>query len=101
MLILIIGSAPDAIEAQSLEEALFQRIVTINNAWNIRNDWDFCIFPDDFPDSRRPTGNKAQKLIRSEQYVPIQNKYGGFVYSGGTMTLRRDIGLSGILNQKL
>ena len=85
MLILIIGSAPDAIEAQSLEEALFQRIVTINNAWNIRNDWDFCIFPDDFPDSRRPTGNKAQKLIRSEQYVPIQNKYGGFVYSGGTM----------------
>ena len=85
MLILIIGSAPDAIEAQSLEEALFQRIVTINNAWNIRNDWDFCIFPDDFPDNRRPTGNKAQKLIRSEQYVPIQNKYGGFIYSGGTM----------------
>ena len=85
MLILIIGSAPDAIEARSLQGELFQSIVAINNAWNIRNDWDFCIFPDDFPDNRRPIGNKAQKLIRSQQYVPLQNKYGGFVYSGGTM----------------
>ena len=85
MLILIIGSAPDAIEAQSLQGKLVQNIVAINNAWNIRSDWDFCIFPDDFPDNRRPTGNEAQKLIRSEQYVPLQNKYGGFVYAGGTM----------------
>ena len=85
MLILIIGSAPDAIEAQSLQGKLVQNIVAINNAWNIRSDWDFCIFPDDFPDNRRPSGNKAQKLIRSEQYVPLQNKYGGFVYAGGTM----------------
>ena len=85
MLILIIGSAPDAIEAQSLQGNLVQNIVAINNAWNIRSDWDFCIFPDDFPDNRRPTGNEAQKLIRSEQYVPLQNKYGGFVYAGGTM----------------
>ena len=85
MLILIIGSAPDAIEAQSLQGNLVQNIVAINNAWNIRSDWDFCIFPDDFPDNRRPTGNEAQKLIRSDQYVPLQNKYGGFVYAGGTM----------------
>ena len=74
MLILIIGSAPDAIEAQSLQGKLVQNIVAINNAWNIRSDWDFCIFPDDFPDNRRPTGNEVQKLIRSEQYVPLQNK---------------------------
>ena len=62
MLILIIGSAPDAIEAQSLEEALFQRIVTINNAWNIRNDWDFVYFPDDFPDNRRPNWQQGTKI---------------------------------------
>ena len=85
MLILIIGSAPDAIEAQSLQKELFQNIVTINNAWNVREDWNFCIFPDDFPESKRPAGNGDQKLICSEQYVPMQNKFGGFVYSGGTM----------------
>ena len=30
--------------------------------------------------------NKDKRLINSNQYVPIQNKYGGFVYSGGTMS---------------
>ncbi len=87
MIILIIGSAPDAIQAKSLKKDLFGTIVAINNAWNIRNDWDFCIFPDDFPENRKPNKfNKGQHLVSSEQYVPIQNKYGGFVYSGGTMS---------------
>ena len=86
MLILIIGSAPDALEAQSLKRELFGAIVAINNAWKIRNDWDFCIFPDDFPENRRPIKDKGQHLVSSKQYVPIQNEYGGFVYSGGTMS---------------
>ncbi len=85
MLVLIIGSAPDAVEAKSFNRELFQGVVAINNAWNIRNDWDYCIFPDDFPENRRPNENKEQRLIGSDQYVPLQNKYGGFVYSGGTM----------------
>ena len=85
MFVLIIGSAPDALEAKSFNKELFQGVVAINNAWNVRNDWDYCIFPDDFPENRRPNENKEQKLIGSEQYVPLQNKYGGFVYSGGTM----------------
>ena len=85
MFVLIIGSAPDALEAQSFNRELFQQLVAINNAWNVRSDWDYCIFPDDFPENRRPNENNEQKLIGSEQYVPLQNKYGGFVYSGGTM----------------
>ena len=85
MFILIIGSAPDAIEAQSFSREHFQDLVAINNAWNVRKDWDYCIFPDDFPKNRRPNEGRDQKLIVSEQYVPIQNKFGGFVYSGGTM----------------
>ena len=52
MLVLIIGSAPDALEAQNLKRELLGTIVAINNAWNIRNDWDFCIFPDDFPENK-------------------------------------------------
>ena len=85
MFVLIIGSAPDALEAQSFNRELFQQVVAINNAWNVRSDWDYCIFPDDFPKHRRPNENNKQRLIGSEQYVPLQNKYGGFVYSGGTM----------------
>jgi hypothetical protein len=85
LFILIIGSAPDAIEAQSFSREHFQDLVAINNAWNVRKDWDYCIFPDDFPENRRPNEGRDQKLIGSEQYVPIQNKFGGFVYSGGTM----------------
>ena len=85
MFILIIGSAPDAIEAQSFSREHFQGLLAINNAWNVRKDWDYCIFPDDFPENKRPNEGRNQKLIGSEQYVPIQNKFGGFVYSGGTM----------------
>tara|TARA_B100000700_G_scaffold290313_1_gene348295 strand:+ start:143 stop:847 length:705 start_codon:yes stop_codon:yes gene_type:complete len=85
LLILIIGSAPDALDAQIFKRELFESIVAINNAWKIRNDWDYCIFPDDFPENRWPIEKSDQRLIRSEQYVRLQNKYGGFVYSGGTM----------------
>ena len=70
MFVLIIGSAPDALEAQSFNRELFQQVVAINNAWNVRSDWDYCIFPDDFPENRRPNENNEQRLIGSEQYVP-------------------------------
>ena len=53
--------------------------IQINNAWQIRQDWDFCIFPNDFPEEKRPKSNLSQKLITHYEYVPIQNKFGGFV----------------------
>ena len=65
MFVLIIGSAPDALEAQSFNRELFQQVVAINNAWNVRSDWDYCIFPDDFPENRRPNENNEQRLIGS------------------------------------
>ena len=85
MKILILGSGPDSVEARKFQSGLFDKIVSINNAWQIRKDWDFCIFPNDFPKERRPESNSAQKLITFNEYVPIQNKFGGFVYAGGTM----------------
>ena len=85
MVIVIVGSAPDALEAKNLKRIYFDKLVAINNAWNVRKDWDYCIFPDDFPENKRPYLKKDQKLIKSDNYVPLQNKYGGFVYSGGTM----------------
>ena len=100
MFVLIIGSAPDALEAQSFNRELFQQVVAINNAWNVRSDWDYCIFPDDFPENRRPNENNEQRLIGSEQYVPLQNKYGGFVYSGGTMAFTAGYWVLGHFNPK-
>ncbi len=85
MKILILGSGPDSVDARKFQSGLFDKIVSINNAWQIRKDWDFCIFPDDFPNERRPESNATQKLITFNEYVPIQNKFGGFVYAGGTM----------------
>ena len=100
MFILIIGSAPDALEAKSFNREKFQGLVAINNAWNVRNDWDYCIYPDDFPENRRPNENRDRKLIGSEQYVPIQNKFGGFVYSGGTMAFTAGYWALGHFNPK-
>ena len=85
MKILILGSGPDSVDARKFQSGLFDKIVSINNAWQIRKDWDFCIFPDDFPKEKRPESNSAQQLITFNEYVPIQNKFGGFVYAGGTM----------------
>ena len=85
MKVLILGSSPDAIEAINFKSGVFDKIVAINNAWQIREDWDFCIFPNDFPEEKRPKSNLSQKLITHHEYVPIQNRFGGFVYAGGTM----------------
>lgn len=84
--VLIIGSAPNAVLAKTIPRKLFTHIVVINNAWRIRDDWDYLIYPDDFPAERRPAALRGnQRLVTSSEYVPIQNDYGGFVYAGGTM----------------
>lgn len=82
--VLILGSAPDAIGARDWPRAPFTDIVAINNAWRIRGDYDFLIHPEDLPENRRPQAPTGQ-VITAEDYVPIQNRYGGFVYAGGTM----------------
>jgi hypothetical protein len=83
--ILILGSAPNATSSRNWPKALFSNILTINNAWLVRPDWDAAIYAWDFPPENRPHPCKEQELIEEETFVPIQNEYGGFVYSGGTM----------------
>jgi hypothetical protein len=85
-IVLIIGSAPDAVRAARWDKVHFNHVVAINNAWKIRNDWDFLIHPEDFPKEKQPPSYQSnQKIITAHNYVPIQNQYGGFVYAGGTM----------------
>jgi hypothetical protein len=85
-LILILGSGPDARDAAQWDDR-FDAIVAINNAWQIRTDWDYLIHPEDFPAERQPTSVdvRSQRIITATDYVPVQNQYGGFVYAGATM----------------
>lgn len=84
--VLILGSAPEATAARDWPRAPFDAIVAINNAWRIRADWDYLIHPEDFPEERHPTHlAPRQRIVTAADYVEVQNRYGGFVYAGGTM----------------
>lgn len=85
-IVLILGSAPMATRCRAWPRTPFTDIVVINNAWAVRDDWDILIHPDDFPPDRRPTAlADGQRVVTSDEYVPVQNRFGGFVYAGGTM----------------
>lgn len=86
-IVLILGSAPGALVARDWPRAPFEAVVAINNAWRIRDDWDVSIHPDDFPAARHPVPGPRQRRVTAAAYVPVQNRFGGFVYAGGTMAL--------------
>lgn len=84
--VLIIGSGPNAAVVADWPRSPFSDLICINNAWRLRPDWDFTIYPEDFPADRKPSRMKAgQKVVTAADYVPVQNRQGGFVYAGGTM----------------
>lgn len=83
--VLILGSGPNAVQAQDWDRHAFSHIVTINNAWRVRPDWDHAIFPEDFPPELRAPCGPGQCHVTADQFVPLQNQFGGFVYAGGTM----------------
>jgi len=85
-IVLIIGSAPDALLSRAWDKSIFSHVVAINNAWRVRDDWDYLVHPEDFPAENMPSLLSAnQSIITAKQYVDIQNDFGGFVYAGGTM----------------
>ena len=83
--LLMLGSAPMAVQARDWPRAPFDRILAINNAHQIRGDWDDFIHPWDFPADRLPIPGSGQTVITQDQFVPAQNAFGGFIYAGGTM----------------
>lgn len=86
MIVLILGSGPNVIQSSHWPRTPFDKIVAINNAWRVRNDWDFSIHPSDFPENKQPVScDKSQTIVTYKDYVPTQNTFGGFVYGGGTM----------------
>ena len=86
MNVLIIGSAPDAIQALDWDMKVFDQVVVINNAWRTTTHWHELIFPYDFLDENKPSQLlNHQKFVTEDQFVPAQNLFGGFVYAGATM----------------
>jgi len=86
--ILIIGSALDAQRVKAWDLTRFSVCVVINNAWQLTEDWNYLIHPDDMPKENLPPMHalsENQSFITSREYVPVQNHFGGFVYAGGTM----------------
>ena len=86
-IVLLIGSAPDAVQAKNLDLSVFTSRVAINNAWQITPDWNYLVYPEDFASDRLPPEPLLphQRLIAANEFVPQQNNFGGFVYAGGTM----------------
>ena len=83
--VLMLGSAPMAMQAAAWPRTPFDALVAINNAHAVRPDWTHHIYPWDYPEDRRPTPGPGQQAVTQEDFVPAQNAFGGFVYAGGTM----------------
>lgn len=84
--IVILGSGPNVVAAREWPKAWFDRIVVMNNAWQVRPDWDVLVYPEDFPAERRPVRiAEGQRVVEADEFVPAQNRYGGFVHAGATM----------------
>ena len=82
----ILGSGPSAPRLLDGPRPEAMTIVAINNAWRAGPDWDHLVHAGDFPASRLPERLRPGQRVHSYQsYVPVQNRYGGFVYAGGTM----------------
>jgi hypothetical protein len=86
--VLIVGSAPDAIRVAEWDTSFFSHTVVINNAWKACSSWDCWIYPEDFPLDKHPDARDLdnKQVITAQDFVPVQNQFGGFVYAGGTMS---------------
>ena len=85
-ILLMLGSGPNVTTARTFPRSAFDQIAVINNAWQVRPDWDYLIYPEDFAADRRPATHQAGQIsVTATDFVPAQNAYGGFVYGGGTM----------------
>ncbi len=86
--VLIVGSAPDALKTADWDTSCFSHTIVINNAWKACPSWSCLIYPEDFPVDRRPGDEDSygKRIVTAEEFVPVQNEFGGFVYAGGTMS---------------
>lgn len=82
--ILLLGSAP---EAEVLRDADLSGVtqVVMNNAWRIRGDADYIIFPNNFPEENRPPTSLPMKRVWEKAYKKRIAASGGLLFTGSTM----------------
>ncbi|MBK3402797.1 hypothetical protein H0176_28835 [Methylorubrum populi] len=81
---LIIGSGPSALDV-SRKDLAGIRTAAINNAWRVRNDFNYLLFPSDFPEDRRAPPSYKARRITNPDYLAGMNAGGGLIFCGATM----------------
>ena len=100
--VLILGSAPDVLRCRDWPRPPWDAIVAINNAVRVRTDWTHHIHPEDYdPHSMPAPASPDQTVVTAADYVPVQNRYGGFVYAGGTMSMTAGYWALGALSPRV
>ncbi len=69
--VLLIGSAPNSIIAREWDRKNFDKISAINNAWQVRDDWNDLIYPHDLLPERLPKKIKkvSNLLMKNSLYL--------------------------------
>lgn len=81
---LIVGSGPSAPNLHDVDLTRFQRIA-VNNAWRVRKDFDYVVYPGDFPPERHPPASYPARRVDNFGYMPALNAAGGIIFCGATM----------------
>ena len=82
--VLLAGSAPEAVSLRDKDLAGLTS-VALNNAWQIRDDFDYVVFPRNFPDENRPPEGYPGSLVREVNYLKHVASAGGLLFCGSTM----------------
>ncbi|SDB55052.1 hypothetical protein [Bauldia litoralis] len=82
--VLLAGSAPDVVALRDRDLGGLTA-VAVNNAWRIRDDFDYVVFPRNFPDENRPPEGYRGALVREINYLKHVASAGGLLFCGSTM----------------
>lgn len=83
---IIVGSSPLAPQLAKCDLDCFYKIA-VNHAWHVRDDFDYLVYPDDFPDHDKPQKNDhfSGREISNHDYMKAIDKAGGIIFAGATM----------------
>ncbi len=83
---IIVGSSPLASQLANCNLECFYKIA-VNHAWHIRDDFDYLVYPDDFPDREKPQKEDCFSGIQISNidYMKAIDKAGGIIFAGATM----------------
>ena len=88
--VLVVGSGHSAVKLKDMDTTDI-RVVTVNNAWQVSDKWDFNIHAPDHPRDKRPVNFPSEKKVFSSGgtngYIQAVTKHGGLRKTGFSITL--------------